>query len=170
MWDFKSFAPQEESLGFEFSPDCQSSYVGWSIWLDSVSASPTCFDVGFFLFIQCGVSQLVLGFLSEEIVPYVSVDLTCSWEEMSSGSSYVVILNWNSQVFFCIQLSLKVTCYSRSLFRCQFSLSVHMHFASLFSAHRNLMFNQCIWLWTALDIMASSYTLLSASQLHMEGK
>lgn len=91
---FKLFTPQEESLGFEFSPDCRSLYMRWSIWWDCVSASSTCFDVGFSLFIQCvGVSQLALGFLSEEIVPYVAVDVVCLWE-MNSGNSYVAILKW----------------------------------------------------------------------------
>lgn len=39
------------------------------------SASPTHFDVGFFSFETVGVTTLVLGFLSEGIVPYVFVDL-----------------------------------------------------------------------------------------------
>lgn len=31
----------------------------------------------------------------EEIVLCVAVDLVCLWEEMSLGSSFVAILNWN---------------------------------------------------------------------------
>lgn len=45
-----------------------------------------CFDVGSLLFAYCvAVSQLVLGFLLEEIVMYV-VDLMCLWEEVCLGS------------------------------------------------------------------------------------
>lgn len=43
-----------------------------------------CFDVGCLVCLLCS-SQLVLGFLSEEIVMYV-VDLMCLWEKVCSGS------------------------------------------------------------------------------------
>lgn len=34
-------------------------------------------------------------FFPEEIVPHVALDSVCAWKEVSSGSSYVAILNWN---------------------------------------------------------------------------
>lgn len=44
----------------------------------SHSASPTYFDVCFFSFAGCiGVIQLVLGFLSQEVVTCVAVDSVC---------------------------------------------------------------------------------------------
>ena len=47
-------------------------------------------------FLQCvGVAYLVFRFLSEESFSYVPIDLLCLWENVSSGSSHVAILNWN---------------------------------------------------------------------------
>lgn len=43
---FKPFAPQEEYLGFEFSPDRGLPCQGCSLWQDSVSASLAHFDTG----------------------------------------------------------------------------------------------------------------------------
>lgn len=40
-----------------------------------------------------GVTQLVLGLFSEQIFPYVTADLACSCEEVSSESFYITILN-----------------------------------------------------------------------------
>lgn len=53
--------------------------------------------VSFSLFTQCaGGTQLVFGFLSEGIVPYVTVDSGLeSWEGVSTGTSYIIILNQN---------------------------------------------------------------------------
>lgn len=58
------------------------------------------FNVGFFSFAQCvGLAQLVSGFLSEEkFFSFVAIDSVCPWEEMSSGASYVTILNQNLSV------------------------------------------------------------------------
>ena len=48
----------------------------------------------FLSFTLCvGIAQLVFGYVPEETIPYVAVDLVCLWEEVSSGSSYVAILN-----------------------------------------------------------------------------
>lgn len=62
-----------------------------------VSASPTRLDVGFFSFFgRVGVPQLAFFFFfSEEVVPYVGVDLACPREEASSGFSRVTIMNQN---------------------------------------------------------------------------
>ena len=123
------------------------------------------FRCEFFSSMWCvGVAQLVLGFLSEEIVLYVAVDLVCLWDEVSSAASYIADLNQKSQVFFRIQLSLKVACHSkRSLSRCLFSICPKCFCFSL-SDYK-------IWglpsdFGIALDIMASSYTLLLLSKLH----
>ena len=68
--------------------------AGVGLWRGCVSASPTCFNMGFFPFPRCvGVTQLVFGFFSEKIVPYAAVDLVCLWEEVASGYSYVAILD-----------------------------------------------------------------------------
>ena len=59
------------------------------------------FPRGFFFFFIClirvGVTQLVFEFPSEGSIVYVAIGLVCRWEEVSSGDSYVAILNWNSQ-------------------------------------------------------------------------
>lgn len=48
----------------------------------------------FFSFTSCvGAAQLVSEFLSEGIVSCIFIDLVCLWEELSSGSSCVTILN-----------------------------------------------------------------------------
>ena len=49
--------------------------------------------MGIFSVAQCvGVIQLVSGFLSEGIGPYVAVYLVYLWEEGKSGTFYVIIL------------------------------------------------------------------------------
>lgn len=48
----------------------------------------------------------------EEIFLYVDVDSVCLWEEVCSGSSYVVILNQNSN-FCCLMHSVWYSCNSR---------------------------------------------------------
>lgn len=58
------------------------------------------------LFSQCvGATQLIFVFPSEEIVPYVAVNLVCPWEEVGSESSYIRILDWNPLMGFNIRLS-----------------------------------------------------------------
>lgn len=48
----------------------------------------------FFSFARCvGVTQLVVGLFSEDIVTYVAVDLACMWEKLSSDSASATILN-----------------------------------------------------------------------------
>ena len=39
----------------------------------------------------------VFSFSLEATIPYMAVDLACSWEEVSSGSSYIAIVNQNLQ-------------------------------------------------------------------------
>ena len=90
--------PQEESGSFEFPLSCVMPCQDWGLWQDCVSASPTHFIMRFFLPTQCvGVPQLVSEFLSEIILPYLTIDSLCPWEEVSSGTSYVAIWNWNQQ-------------------------------------------------------------------------
>ena len=68
-----------------------------------------------FLVAHCvGVSQLVLWFLSEEIVLYVAVYSVCLWEEVSSGSSYFTMLNHN---FYCGVLMV-IFCFFHSSYIC----------------------------------------------------
>ena len=91
---FQLFAPQGEALWFEFLPDCGFLCQQMGLWQDCVSASPFCFGMGVFLFSQCvGVAQLVFRVFFKGIVPYVAVNLVCLWKEVSSGSSYITILN-----------------------------------------------------------------------------
>lgn len=48
----------------------------------------------FFSFTQCvGVAKPASEFLSEGIIPYVTVDLVCVWEEVISGTFCIAILN-----------------------------------------------------------------------------
>ena len=45
-------------------------------------------------FARCEVVALpVFTFVSEEIVPCITANLVCPWEEVNSESSYVAILN-----------------------------------------------------------------------------
>lgn len=63
---------------------------GGGLWRECVSASPTCFDVGFFLLrLMCG-SHSANCSVSSCISSISSV-----WEEESSGSFYVTILSQN---------------------------------------------------------------------------
>lgn len=55
---FELFTPQGEASGFEFPPDCGPPLLGWGLQQDCVPASPTHFDVVFFLFVQCVVITL----------------------------------------------------------------------------------------------------------------
>ena len=67
-------------------PVCTSSGLGWGLWGECLSVSVWIF----FLFIQyVRVMQLVSGFYLEGIVPYVTVDLVCLWEERHSGAFFV---------------------------------------------------------------------------------
>lgn len=92
----KPFTTQRESGSYEFLSSCVSLCHGWGLWWDCVSAS-THFNVVFFSF-WCGVvAQLVSKFLSYLIVSYITIDLLCPWEEVSSRASYVTILTWNQQ-------------------------------------------------------------------------
>ena len=72
---------------------------GNGVYGESVSPFPTHLDVGdvcIFSFAQCiGATQRVSGSLSEGIALCIAVDSVCLWEEMSSGSSYVTILDQN---------------------------------------------------------------------------
>ena len=97
MWVFKLFAPQGEAWGCEFPPNYGSPHCGWGLLQDFDLACSICFYVGLFPpFGRCiGVAQLVLGFLSDEIVSHIAVDLVCPLEAVNSGSFYVTIFNWN---------------------------------------------------------------------------
>lgn len=58
-----------------------------------LSVFPTHFDVGMFSVIQCvGIVQLVSGFFSKRIAPYVAVYLVYAWEGGNSGASYITIM------------------------------------------------------------------------------
>ena len=85
-------------LGFEFPSNFGSLFQGWVLWQDCIPACPTHFDVVFFSFAQCVViAQPACRYFSEEIFPYLAVDLVCLQEEVSSGSSCVTVLNQNSR-------------------------------------------------------------------------
>lgn len=47
----------------------------------------------FLICAMVGVAQLVFVCILEEIFPYVTADLVCLWEDVSSGSSYVTVLS-----------------------------------------------------------------------------
>lgn len=87
----KHFAPQGEA-----SPNCMILWWGCGLWRVYVSISFP-FDVGDMgILAWCGeVSNLISAFLSEEIVLCVAVDSMYPWDEVSSGGSYVAILDWN---------------------------------------------------------------------------
>lgn len=90
-----AFVPQGEAPGFSsLSAGWERLCQGFGLWWDCLSL-PCYFHVGFFSLSWCvGVIQLVIRSSSEESMSYVAVGW-CSWEEVSSGSSYVTILNQN---------------------------------------------------------------------------
>lgn len=61
----------------------------------TVCTAFTCYYVRIFL-LSDNVALLVIGFLQEGTDMCVTVDLVCPSEEMSSGTSYVIILDWNA--------------------------------------------------------------------------
>lgn len=73
---FKPLTPQGKFLGCESLPDFGLLCKVCGLWWDCISASPTHFDVDFFLLAQCaGFRPLVLGGPSqEEIVTYIAID------------------------------------------------------------------------------------------------
>lgn len=58
-----------------------------------VSDSPTLPDTSLLFFYYGGTVHLLLRSFSRKIISYVGINLLYPWEEMSSGSSYMVILN-----------------------------------------------------------------------------
>lgn len=58
-------------------------------WRDGISAFPTSLGVA----LLPSVVKGPVSWFSEGIVLYVVVDSMCTWEEMSSGSSYATILD-----------------------------------------------------------------------------
>lgn len=97
---------QGRALSIDFSLHCGSPHWGWrgSLCHGCVSAFSSCLDVVLFLFAQYkGVALLVFWdppAPTEEIVPYVAIDSVFPWEETSSGSFYVIILNWSQRQSF----------------------------------------------------------------------
>ena len=61
-----------------------------------------CFFITFAL--HEGVVPLVFSIFSEEIILNVAVDPVCPWEEVSSGFSYLTILNWNLRLLTAVDL------------------------------------------------------------------
>lgn len=73
---------------------------GGDVWRDGGPVSSTGFH-GLLSSTRCvGVTRTAFRFFAEEVVPYVAVDLMSLWEEVSSGSSLVTILNWSTDVDF----------------------------------------------------------------------
>lgn len=57
----KPFSPQGKDCDCELPPDYVSLHQGWGLWWNCVLVSPSCFSVGFFLFIWCiGVTQIII--------------------------------------------------------------------------------------------------------------
>lgn len=57
-----------------FAPDYVSLCQRWGSWWECILAFSLHFSVGVFSFIQCvGVTQLVSGYLSERIAPYIAI-------------------------------------------------------------------------------------------------
>ena len=85
--------PMWGSNPFLLSEQLQVSTQGWrrrgwwGLRRDCDPASLTCFDVDR----RSGSASFYV--FSEDVVPYVAIDLLCLWEEVSSGSCKVAILN-----------------------------------------------------------------------------
>lgn len=103
---FKPFTRQREAGSCEFPPNCVSLCQGWGLWWDCVWGFPTHVSVGFFLFSWCiRANQLVSGFISEGIILYIAEHSVCLWKEVSSGLSYVAILNQKNILWILIRNS-----------------------------------------------------------------
>lgn len=103
----KPFTPQGEVGSCEFSSNCMSLFWGLGLWQDCFSASPSHLSMGVFSFVWCiWVTQLVSGFLSEGIIPYLAVDSVCPWQDVSSRASYVAFLNQNVRKSIFLKASL----------------------------------------------------------------
>ena len=100
-WGARSGVWVHSSESFKFpsnyeSSHCGSVYYWWDLWWDYVSEFPTWCDVAFLSFAQC-----------EEVTPLVFRSFffrgscskhrgrLCLWEEVSSGSSCIAVLNQN---------------------------------------------------------------------------
>lgn len=107
---FKPCILQWEALNCEFHPDHVSLHWGWG-YCDEIVSQPllpsSCGIFSFAWYIE--VAQLGFRFLSEEIVLCIAANSVCPREEVSSGASYVAILNWNiwprtSEFFFVLRI------------------------------------------------------------------
>lgn len=87
--------------GLESPPDCESPLWGGGDFAEFDSASPTHFDeFSFSLTCYAGAAQLGFFFFLRGYCSICSTDSVCLWTEVSSGSSYIVILNQNSHSYF----------------------------------------------------------------------
>lgn len=95
----KLFAPKGDTLDIEFPPNYGSLCTSWGLQQDCLSISYP-LKCGFFSFAQCvGIAELVFRvFFPEEIGPHLAIDSVCLWEEVSSGSSYLPVLNQNFEI------------------------------------------------------------------------
>ena len=49
--------------------------------------------------LKASIVHLVSGLISQEIIPYIAIDLVCLWKEVSSGTSCISTLNKNPSYF-----------------------------------------------------------------------
>lgn len=92
----KPFITQRESGSYEFLSSCVSLSLV-DVCGEIVSQLLLISMLVFSSFWCVVVAQLVSKFLSYLIVSYITIDLLCPWEEVSSRASYVTILTWNEQ-------------------------------------------------------------------------
>lgn len=97
---YKTFAPRGEAPGFEFLTSV-SDNAGDGVYGKIVS-QPFLPALMWFSSLICPMwrgCSISFLFFPEEIVAYIAIDLKRSGEEMSSGSSYIAILNQNPLCF-----------------------------------------------------------------------
>lgn len=85
---YKPYAPQREASICEFPPGHGYLHQGWGLWGDCVSFSypPRCT-------LSCLILRELFYVFSEGTAPYIAVDFLRPWEEVSSRSSYIIILD-----------------------------------------------------------------------------
>ena len=92
------FRPQDKIPSYELPSNCGLQHQSWEFMARLCHGLSYPFRSGFLhICLMWRIVPPVFSFSLEATIPYMAVDLACSWEEVSSGSSYIAIVNQNLQ-------------------------------------------------------------------------